>query len=241
MLKTLSTLFLLLLPLAGEELGVSMRLESAMVMERGCKALMAWQSPDGSWHGDLRATAHAATALSMAGQDSAASNGIAYISAGNAHSSVESALCSRALLHAGKTPKPQPEPVSEAGCDALFIMEAGFLAMPGAKPSTAQKTLRDRLLASQNPVIRLAACAMMEDTPFNAPRISTLNDLDYASLYWAARSLLVLPSSFTGNWRNAIVSKLLDGQKADGGWGEGAPPQRTCDTALALQTLILCL
>jgi hypothetical protein len=67
-----------------------------------------------------------------------------------------------------------------------------------------------------------------------------------AGWYWLARSGRICKNfapGGQGSWKERLMAIMLSRQRGDGGWGEAEdkPAKRVLDSALALQTMILCL
>ena len=66
------------------------------------------------------------------------------------------------------------------------------------------------------------------------------------TIYWAARALFAWDRAATpvqDNWQHDILSALLTRQKGDGAWHlpDNSPEATVRQTALAIETIILCL
>lgn len=239
---------------AAGELSVSMRLESGMALIRGYEALVSWQQEDGAWNGSLQCTAQCLQAMSMSGfKDEYAvfqapyQRGLDYIkrTLGEEHDFMTKALCLRYLAAEGRDIDISflPKDLSHIRSlsDKLFAIEA-FVLMKQAGAEC--ETVRKKIIVQSSGVLRLAAMAMKGEKADGDLRASLLLDTqDYSSLYWGVRAFLYYDDLCRDNWRNAVVSKLMDDLKPDGGWGSGGESsmQRTIDTSLAIQMIILCL
>ena len=256
---------------ADDRLGASLRLEGRMALRRGLQTLLAWQDHDGSWHGDAAATGQAVMAIMMSGLASewpelqtAQQRGNAWLEAwlhtdpkqtpadwapsalvavrpllrqSGPGSRDWSKLVEMALSHISLNQAEQP--------DVPWILEAAALnnlphaetlhrpgaGSPACRLATAWLTERPE---SEQALLRAAAWE------------SNWKQESPVGWYWLARSGRVckaLAPSGQGAWRERLMTIVLSHQRGDGGWGEAKdkPAKRVLDSALALQTMMLCL
>ncbi|MBR4675719.1 MAG: hypothetical protein IKP00_14760 [Victivallales bacterium] len=237
----------------AQELSVSLQLESQMVLRRGFEVVASLQQEDGSWNGECGLTARCLLALAATGVEGdyapfkqnyeAALAFLRHHAAECPPKDVPLLVC--ALIRAGGGVQGEAiallgtlGEVSEDG-DALCAMEA--LCLCGAyKTGEGNLVLRRLMKRQKRPAYKAAAAALCSGdvSPLNLRR----DCADEEELYWATRVLMLHPEAFGGNWRNTVVSILLDHLKSDGIWGDSAQTdaERLCATAFALQTIILC-
>ena len=238
----------------AQELSVSLRLESQMVLTRGFEVMASCQQEDGSWGGQCALTARCLLALAATGLDGdysqfkqsyeAALGFLRHHAAECPPKDVPLLVC--ALIRAGGGA--QGETVASLGTlgeisedgDALCAMEA--LCLCGAYKTGEGNLVLRRLMERQKRTAYKAAAAAL--CSGEVPPLNLRQDCaDEEELYWAVRALLLHPEAFGGNWRNTAVSLLLDRLQPDGSWGGLAETDaaRLRATAFALQTIILCI
>ena len=77
-------------------------------------------------------------------------------------------------------------------------------------------------------------------------RLMNWKDAPMENIYWAARTLCAWDHAATpvqDNWQHDLLSALLTRQKGDGAWHlpDDSPEATVRQTALAIETIILCL
>ena len=77
-------------------------------------------------------------------------------------------------------------------------------------------------------------------------RLTNWKEAPIETIYWAARALFAWDRAATpvqDNWQHDILSALLVRQKGDGAWHlpDDSPEATVRQTALAIETIILCL
>ena len=77
-------------------------------------------------------------------------------------------------------------------------------------------------------------------------RLTNWKEAPIETIYWAARALFAWDRAATSvqdNWQHDILSALLVRQKGDGAWHlpDDSPEATVRQTALAIETIILCL
>ena len=254
MLHRWTSLALLLAWLAcAQELGISLRLESQMVLQRGFEVVTSFQQEDGSWGGECGLTARCMLALAATGLKSDYAQLKPSYDAAFAFLRHHAAECPPkempllvcALIRAGGSLKGDTQAFLKAlagvsdGGNSMCAMEALCLC-EAYKMEEGNLALRRLMELQTRPAYKAAAAALCSG---DVPPLSLRRDCaDEEELYWAVRALVARPEAADGNWRNTAVSILLDRLKSDGVWGDSAEAMsvRLRATAFALQTIILC-
>lgn len=237
----------------ADSVGASLQLEGAMSVFRGTQYLVHEQLPDGSWHHDPAATSLAACALQntrVTEPAAAIPLALAFLKQhARPADDWRQAIDIRALLRA-KQGGTQPPSLLEAPPPArIWLLDAIVLTQKGNDEIKLQDSFFEGLQPCHVFAVKMAT-AKDGVEPYNPLRqeIRLMNwkTESIENIYWAARGLFAWDRASTpvqDNWQHDLLSALLTRQKGDGAWHlpEDSPEATIRQTALAIETIILCL
>ncbi len=241
-LKSLTVIALLAcMALRADSVGASLQLEGAMSVFRGTQYLVHEQLPDGSWRHDPAVTSLAACALQNACVTEPAAAiplALAFLKQNiRPINDWRRAIDLRALLRAcppaARLWRLDALLLTQKGNDKIQLQDSFF---KGLEP---YQTFAAKLSTATDGVESLSP--LRQET-----RLTNWKEAPIETIYWAARALFAWDRAATpvqDNWQHDILSALLVRQKGDGAWHlpDDSPEATVRQTALAIETIILCL
>ena len=254
-LKSLTVIALLAcMALRADSVGASLQLEGAMSVFRGTQYLVHEQLQDGSWRHDPAVTSLAACALRNARvTEPAAAVPLALAFLKKTIRPADDwrrAIDLRALLRAKQADGLQPPAMMDCPPAARLWLLDALLLTPGGNDKIQ---LKDSFFKGLEPYQTFAVkmATAMDGVEIVSPlrqetRLTNWKEAPVETIYWTARALFAWDRASTpvqDNWQHDILSALLVRQKGDGAWHlpDDSPEATVRQTALAIETIILCL
>ena len=240
--------------LRADSVGASLQLEGAMSVFRGTQYLVHEQLPDGSWRHDAAITSLAACALQNAKTTEPAAAiplALAFLKKNlRPKDDWRRAIDIRALLRAKQVDGLPPPAMMDCPAAArLWLLDAILLTRSKDDAIKLQDSFFKGLESCQSFAAKLATATDGVDSLSllrQEMRLMNWKTESIETIYWAARALFAWDRAATpvqDNWQHDILSALLTRQKGDGAWHlpEDSPEATVRQTALAIETIILCL
>ena len=254
-LKSLTVIALLAcMVLRADSVGASLQLEGAMSVFRGTQYLVHEQLPDGSWRHDAAITSLAACALQNAKTTEPAAAiplALAFLKKNlRPTDDWRRAIDIRALLRAKQANGLPPPAMMDCPPPArLWLLDAILLTRSKDDAIKLQDSFFKGLEPCQSFAAKLTTATDGIDSlsPLRQEtRLMNWKMESIETIYWAARALFAWDRAATpvqDNWQHDILSALLTRQKGDGAWHlpDDSPEATVRQTALAIETIILCL
>ncbi len=259
MLNCLRKTFLICLLLScmavnADSVGASLQLEGAMSVFRATQYLVHEQLPDGSWRHDAAVTSLAACAFQNAKNTEPAAAvplALAFLKKNlRPTDDWRRSIDIRALLRAKQADGFQPQTMMDCpSAVRLWLLDAILLTRQKDDEIKLQDSFFEGLEPYQIFTAKLATATNGVDSLSQLrqeTRLMNWKTSPIETIYWSARALFAWDRTATpvqDNWQHDILSALLTRQKGDGAWHlpDDSPEATVRQTALAIETIILCL
>lgn len=258
MLNRLHEIFLFFMLLScmavhADSVGASLQLEGAMSVFRATQYLVHEQFPDGSWHHDPAATSLAACALLNAKATeppAVVPLALAFLKQHLRPSDDwRRTIDIRALIRAKQGDFQPPSVMDCPPAARIWLLDSYAIAGRMQSLPKFQDSFYQGLAPYQKLAAKLATATDGVES-FSAlrqeVRLADWQTAPIEQLYWSARAFFAYDTaaaSVQDNWQHDILSALLARQKGDGAWHQpdDSPEATIRQTALAIETIILCL
>ncbi|MBP5641260.1 MAG: hypothetical protein J6X55_17420 [Victivallales bacterium] len=269
--KLICLFLLSFISLNAQTVGASMALEGRAAVARAAVFLVSHQNDNGSWLDNPPLTSLSAQALLAANSylDSddiaiPSSKALAYVRISPTESDWHEAIRIRLLLETSSHTDrntlskalslllERPLPPNHA---AVWHADALAICSRRVRPNTPVENALTQLATltptshAEQLALAIATGVHTETslkTLYASARSANCYQASISDLYWAARAFQACNAANAfpyDNWKADIIAALLDRQRGDGSWSAKDQPEPTIlqNTALAIQTIIICL